>query len=72
METQIDYWQAHALLEWQIELGATEAIAETPVNRYEAAIVQQASTSVKKFASDPVEYLPQWFRHQKKIPPMRR
>lgn len=35
METQIDYWQAHALLEWQIELGAAEAIAESPVNRYE-------------------------------------
>lgn len=35
METQIDYWDAHALLEWQIELGAAEAIAETPVNRYE-------------------------------------
>ncbi|AVW92844.1 uracil-DNA glycosylase [Celeribacter baekdonensis] len=43
METQIDYWQAHALLEWQIELGATEAIAETPVNRYEVAAA--ASTS---------------------------
>lgn len=27
---------ALALLEWQIELGATEAIGETPVNRYEA------------------------------------
>nr|WP_321511874.1 uracil-DNA glycosylase [uncultured Celeribacter sp.] len=35
METQIDYWQAHALLEWQIELGAVDAIGETPVNRYE-------------------------------------
>ncbi|WP_417261349.1 uracil-DNA glycosylase [Celeribacter sp.] len=35
METQIDYWEAHALLEWQIELGAAEAISETPVNRYE-------------------------------------
>jgi len=35
METQIDYWQAHALLEWQIELGAAEAISETPVSRYE-------------------------------------
>ncbi|MDF3415541.1 uracil-DNA glycosylase [Sulfitobacter sp. M57] len=25
----------HALLEWQIELGATEAISDVPVNRYE-------------------------------------
>lgn len=37
METQIDYWQAHALLEWQIELGVDEAICETPVDRYELA-----------------------------------
>ncbi|MEN8832803.1 MAG: uracil-DNA glycosylase, partial [Pacificibacter sp.] len=36
METQIDYWDAHALLEWQVELGVSEAIGETPVNRYEA------------------------------------
>ncbi|WP_460275219.1 uracil-DNA glycosylase [Celeribacter sp. ULVN23_4] len=35
METQIDYWQAHALLEWQVELGVTEAIMDAPVNRYE-------------------------------------
>ncbi|MCA0044306.1 uracil-DNA glycosylase [Celeribacter litoreus] len=35
METQIDYWDAHALLEWQIELGAAEAISESPVNRYD-------------------------------------
>jgi DNA polymerase len=35
METQIDYWDAHALLEWQVELGISEAICETPVNRFE-------------------------------------
>ena len=35
METHIDYWQAHSLLEWHIELGATEAIGDAPVNRYE-------------------------------------
>ncbi|RPE66275.1 DNA polymerase [Pacificibacter maritimus] len=31
----MDYWEAHALLEWQVELGVSEAIGETPVNRYE-------------------------------------
>ena len=31
----LDYYQAKALLEWQIDLGATEAISELPVNRYE-------------------------------------
>lgn len=31
----IDYHQAVELLAWQVELGATEAICEAPVNRYE-------------------------------------
>ncbi|ABG32917.1 uracil-DNA glycosylase [Roseobacter denitrificans] len=30
-----DFHHALALLDWQIELGATEAIGETPVNRYD-------------------------------------
>ena len=34
MESQIDYWTAHALLEWQVELGATEAICDEPGDRY--------------------------------------
>lgn len=29
----------HALLEWQIELGATEAISDVPVNRYDVPAV---------------------------------
>ena len=35
MESALDFRQAKALLEWQIELGATEAIGDAPVNRYE-------------------------------------
>ena len=31
----MDYHAALAALEWQVELGADEAIGETPVNRYE-------------------------------------
>jgi DNA polymerase len=31
------YHQALALLQWQIELGATEAVCDAPVNRYEVA-----------------------------------
>lgn len=31
----LDFHQARALLEWQVELGADEAIGETPVNRYD-------------------------------------
>ncbi len=35
MESDLGYWQARALLQWQIELGADEAIAEAPINRYD-------------------------------------
>ena len=34
MESQIDWHSAHALLEWQVELGATEAILDAPVDRF--------------------------------------
>jgi DNA polymerase len=34
MESALDPHTAKALLEWQIELGATEAIGDAPVNRY--------------------------------------
>ena len=35
MESHLDWQKAKALLEWQIELGATEAILDVPVNRFE-------------------------------------
>ena len=35
MESGLDFYTAKALLEWQVELGATEAISDAPVNRYE-------------------------------------
>ncbi|VCU61791.1 Uracil-DNA glycosylase, family 4 [Tritonibacter mobilis] len=35
MESELDYWSAKALLEWQVELGATEAMMDAPINRYE-------------------------------------
>lgn len=35
MESALDYHTAAALLEWHVELGATEAILDTPLNRYE-------------------------------------
>jgi DNA polymerase len=37
MESALDYHTALALLEWQIELGADEALADAPVDRYAAA-----------------------------------
>jgi len=34
MESALDYHTARTLLDWQIELGATEAIGDAPVDRY--------------------------------------
>ncbi|MEP1330207.1 uracil-DNA glycosylase [Pseudophaeobacter sp.] len=45
MESALDYWSAKALLEWQVELGATEALCEAPVNRYE---LEAAAPKVKE------------------------
>jgi uracil-DNA glycosylase len=36
MDTRIDWHLARALLEWQVELGATEAIGDAPVDRLAA------------------------------------
>jgi DNA polymerase len=41
MESALDYWSARALLEWEVELGATEALCEAPVNRYELAAAKE-------------------------------
>lgn len=37
MYADMDYVDAFAALDWQIELGATEAIGDAPLNRYEEA-----------------------------------
>ena len=48
----VDYHQAVALLNWQVELGATEAICDSPVNRYEVpATIPKTSVA----AGRPVE-----------------
>ncbi|MDE3029560.1 MAG: uracil-DNA glycosylase [Paracoccaceae bacterium] len=36
MEQGLDFHTALALLDWQVELGADEAITDAPINRYEA------------------------------------
>ncbi|MEB8387162.1 uracil-DNA glycosylase [Rhodobacteraceae bacterium KMM 6894] len=35
MDSGLNFYSARALLQWQVELGADEAICDTPVNRYE-------------------------------------
>ncbi|MFT7595909.1 MAG: uracil-DNA glycosylase family 4 [Paracoccaceae bacterium] len=34
MESALNYYSAKALLEWQIELGASESICDAPIDRY--------------------------------------
>ena len=31
----LDFWAAKALLDWQVEMGADEAVGDLPVNRYD-------------------------------------
>lgn len=50
MESALDYHSARALLAWQIELGATEALCEEPVNRYE--LEQQAPKAARAAQPD--------------------
>jgi DNA polymerase len=51
-----DFHRDLALLEWQIELGATEAIADAPVNRYE--VPAQAPKAPAAAAPPPAAPLP--------------
>ncbi|APG48428.1 uracil-DNA glycosylase [Phaeobacter porticola] len=53
MESALDYHSAQALLAWQIELGATDAICETPVNRYE--LQARLPKMVSPAAAEPVK-----------------
>lgn len=43
MDSVNTYWDDRALLEWQVELGATDAILDAPVNRYALESAKPAS-----------------------------
>ena len=65
MESALDHAAARALLDWQIELGVTEAIGDVPVNRYEvpaqtpaprpAAAMPAAARPPAPAPADPIE-----------------
>jgi uracil-DNA glycosylase len=60
MESVEEYQAARASLEWQIELGATEAIGDAPVDRYglKAKVVAKVAVAAPVVVSgkvDPVE-----------------
>lgn len=60
MESQLDYHTALSWLEWQVELGADEAIGDSPVDRFAlseaapAAAAAAAAPAVKTDDIDPV------------------
>ncbi|MGA1761041.1 MAG: uracil-DNA glycosylase, partial [Paracoccaceae bacterium] len=53
MESQLDWHYAKAVLEWQMEMGATEAILDAPVNRFELA--DKAKPAVSKSTTVPTK-----------------
>ncbi|UWQ80184.1 uracil-DNA glycosylase [Leisingera sp. S132] len=78
MESALDYWSARALLEWQAELGATEALCDEPVDRY---ALEQAAPKPKPGAApvpppkpkeaDPVEVAQKAARAAGSLPALR-
>ena len=53
MESQLDWHYAKAVLEWQMEMGATEAILDAPVNRFE--LTDKAKPAVSKTTTVPTK-----------------
>lgn len=59
MDSGLDYWTAYELLDWQVELGADEAILDAPVNRYELVDeVRKPAAAKPKAAPPPVPEKP--------------
>ncbi len=54
MESALDFHTAKALLDWQIELGADEALCEAPVDRY-ALEVEKPKAKAKQTPQAPVK-----------------
>ncbi len=53
MESALDYHTAAALLEWHVELGATEAILDAPLNRYEVPKEDPKKKAAKPASASP-------------------
>ncbi len=48
MGTQIDFETAKALLAWQVELGATEAIGDVPIDRYALPVAPKVAAGAAR------------------------
>jgi len=58
MESELDFHTAKALLEWQIDLGADEAISETPINRYDVPAAAPKPVAIPETPAAPVQIDP--------------
>ncbi|NVO57892.1 uracil-DNA glycosylase [Rhodobacteraceae bacterium B1Z28] len=79
MESALDYHTARALLEWQVELGVTDAIGDVPVDRYALPDTtpktkkpaQAQSAPVKPVQVDPIAAAEQAARGAKSLEQLR-
>ncbi|KIC46482.1 uracil-DNA glycosylase [Ruegeria sp. ANG-S4] len=79
MESGLDFHTARVLLEWQIELGATEAIGDVPVDRYALPEttpkpkkpVAAPETHTKPASMDPVAVAKQAAKSASSLPELR-
>ena len=55
MDSQSTYWQDRAALEWQVELGVTDAILDAPVDRYALDPVPVKAAPAAEVAAPVVE-----------------
>ncbi|MBU2994167.1 uracil-DNA glycosylase [Octadecabacter sp. 1_MG-2023] len=53
MESAVEYWTSKALLDWQVEMGADEAIGDTPIDRYTLETKKPAPKVAAKPAAPP-------------------
>ncbi|WP_282025133.1 uracil-DNA glycosylase [Limimaricola cinnabarinus] len=53
MESALDYWSARALLDWQIEMGADEAMLDAPLDRYTLTDARPAPKPAETASSGP-------------------
>ncbi len=58
MESANSYWADRALLEWQVELGADEALEELPVDRYALQVPVEKSVEKQDIAAAPAAVKP--------------
>lgn len=59
MESHAEYWASRAALEWQLEMGADEAMLDSPVDRYAASAEEAAPRAAAIPAQPPRPAFPE-------------